>query len=443
MEYANLADHQAGPRKRQRTSYGANDAQRGRASRQLDDFDLFEARMRSVKHLQSTFEDIIQRYGKDFPEDDEIDLRTGDITVNNGHIARLHQAEFGDGFGGYEESESDSSGHLDVEDRIQPGRLRGIRSMICPMDPPWSSSGFQDITSLRSKNSAQSQHTTAAYTRKRNHRRHSYPGDSVVFTRRRVFFSPEEIKLLVMLKRDNASWDEVYRALPHRPTLSIRQWYRKLEYKDEVPEEWLPRDQEILESLVTSNAEMFWEDLFERFNRVSHRKLKNLWLNTCLSMAGLQPSQCWRWLPNHGPGGEQGEMAVNPQQTVRSPEVIELLSSPVSHAGIERGGPEQTVDDEGSVGPVLYPDPAEDYYNNQQHSPPRSSNGDHFQILLSPGPINRNASASLENRGSFTGYLPISDKQLLADHPHPTDSGEHDTSFSIQQKRGFFHRKYR
>ncbi|KAL5361703.1 centromere protein Scm3-domain-containing protein [Aspergillus floccosus] len=52
-----------------------------------DDIDLQEARAQNDLRLKSIFESIFEKYGKDFTEvGDEIDLNTGDIIVNNGHI---------------------------------------------------------------------------------------------------------------------------------------------------------------------------------------------------------------------------------------------------------------------------------------------------------------------------------------------------------------------
>ncbi|KAG2415595.1 hypothetical protein HFD88_006786 [Aspergillus terreus] len=52
-----------------------------------DDMDLQEARAQNDLRLKSIFESIFEKYGKDFTEvGDEIDLNTGDIIVNNGHI---------------------------------------------------------------------------------------------------------------------------------------------------------------------------------------------------------------------------------------------------------------------------------------------------------------------------------------------------------------------
>ncbi|OJJ32063.1 hypothetical protein ASPWEDRAFT_61836 [Aspergillus wentii DTO 134E9] len=53
----------------------------------LDDVNLHEAREQNDLRLKSIFEGIFEKYGKDFSEvGDEIDLETGEIVVNNGHL---------------------------------------------------------------------------------------------------------------------------------------------------------------------------------------------------------------------------------------------------------------------------------------------------------------------------------------------------------------------
>ncbi|KAL4977727.1 hypothetical protein BDW66DRAFT_28940 [Aspergillus desertorum] len=57
---------------------------------ETSDIDLQEARAQNDLRLKSIFEGIFEKYGRDFTDvGDEIDLRTGNITVNNGHIDAL------------------------------------------------------------------------------------------------------------------------------------------------------------------------------------------------------------------------------------------------------------------------------------------------------------------------------------------------------------------
>lgn len=64
------------PRKRQRLS-----------RKSVPDADLQKRRARNDNRLKSIFESIFDKYGKDFDGiGDEIDLRTGEIVVNNGHL---------------------------------------------------------------------------------------------------------------------------------------------------------------------------------------------------------------------------------------------------------------------------------------------------------------------------------------------------------------------
>lgn len=53
--------------------------------------DLRATRQKLDNRLKSTFEAIFEKYGKDFTGvGDEIDLRTGEIIVDNGHVAEMH-----------------------------------------------------------------------------------------------------------------------------------------------------------------------------------------------------------------------------------------------------------------------------------------------------------------------------------------------------------------
>ncbi|KAL4943820.1 hypothetical protein BDV06DRAFT_234285 [Aspergillus oleicola] len=60
------------------------------ASDETSDVDIHEARSQNDLRLKSIFEGIFEKYGRDFTDiGDEIDLQTGDITVNNGHVHAL------------------------------------------------------------------------------------------------------------------------------------------------------------------------------------------------------------------------------------------------------------------------------------------------------------------------------------------------------------------
>lgn len=59
-----------------------------------DDADLQIARARNDKKLKSLFEGIFEKYGKDFSDvGDEIDLRTGEIVVNKGHVSLMESED--------------------------------------------------------------------------------------------------------------------------------------------------------------------------------------------------------------------------------------------------------------------------------------------------------------------------------------------------------------
>jgi Centromere protein Scm3 len=79
------------PRKRQRLSPNES-------PEPTDDFDLQTARAQNDRKLKSLFEGIFEKYGRDFSDiGDEIDLRTGEIVVNKGHVQRMeHEDDTGE-----------------------------------------------------------------------------------------------------------------------------------------------------------------------------------------------------------------------------------------------------------------------------------------------------------------------------------------------------------
>ncbi|KAK7521739.1 centromere protein Scm3-domain-containing protein [Phyllosticta citriasiana] len=51
------------------------------------DIDIERRQERNRQRMKSRFERIFEQYERDFTgEDDEIDLETGEIVVNNGHL---------------------------------------------------------------------------------------------------------------------------------------------------------------------------------------------------------------------------------------------------------------------------------------------------------------------------------------------------------------------
>ncbi|KAK2758701.1 hypothetical protein FQN54_003391 [Arachnomyces sp. PD_36] len=72
------------PSKRRRLSDGADE----------EEFDLGEARARNNLKLKSRFESIFEKYSQDFSSmGDEIDLKTGAIVVNNGHLEEMQDEQ--------------------------------------------------------------------------------------------------------------------------------------------------------------------------------------------------------------------------------------------------------------------------------------------------------------------------------------------------------------
>src|SRR5439155_15827271 len=64
------------------------------ASDNSSEFEFQELRSQNDLRLKSTFEAIFEKYGKDFTGiGDEIDLETGEIVVNNGHLSEMRDEQ--------------------------------------------------------------------------------------------------------------------------------------------------------------------------------------------------------------------------------------------------------------------------------------------------------------------------------------------------------------
>lgn len=77
-------------------------------------YQLEQARARASNKLKSRFEDIFAKYERDFTGiGDEIDLRTGEVVVNNGHLQSIAGVqEFGEG-----DEDEDEDAHFSENDR--------------------------------------------------------------------------------------------------------------------------------------------------------------------------------------------------------------------------------------------------------------------------------------------------------------------------------------
>ncbi|KAK4205379.1 hypothetical protein QBC40DRAFT_163067 [Triangularia verruculosa] len=86
---------------------------------------LERSRQHAVFKLKSAFESIFERYGRDFEGvGDEIDLRTGRIVVNNGHIASLKGSELLEG--GESEEEDEGEGDVGTREDAREGGEKGL-----------------------------------------------------------------------------------------------------------------------------------------------------------------------------------------------------------------------------------------------------------------------------------------------------------------------------
>lgn len=61
---------------------------------------------RTRNSLRSAFENIFEKYGREFAEDDEIDLVNLEVTLAGGHLARIKRMEFGRVFRGKQSNDA-------------------------------------------------------------------------------------------------------------------------------------------------------------------------------------------------------------------------------------------------------------------------------------------------------------------------------------------------
>jgi hypothetical protein len=93
-----------------------------------DDCELQEARARNNLRLKSLFEGIFEKYGRDFSDvGDEIDLKTGEIIVNKGHLlAMQHEDDLGEGVPQSMQDQRDSFNQSRGPSPESAGRINGI-----------------------------------------------------------------------------------------------------------------------------------------------------------------------------------------------------------------------------------------------------------------------------------------------------------------------------
>ena len=100
-------------------------------------YQLQKSRAVAAFKLKSAFERIFEKYEKDFTGiGDEVDLRTGEIVVDNGHIQSLKSAEIGgregkgEGEGEGEDEDGDSDMDAEEEERILQGKPDNRLSLL-------------------------------------------------------------------------------------------------------------------------------------------------------------------------------------------------------------------------------------------------------------------------------------------------------------------------
>ena len=99
------------------------------------DKDLNQLRARNDARLKTTFESIFEKYGKDFSGvGDEVDLRTGEIIVNNGHLLGMVDENYAGVYGDMLDELNDDEQFNSVEVRVKTdGQIRQTATVKnCP-----------------------------------------------------------------------------------------------------------------------------------------------------------------------------------------------------------------------------------------------------------------------------------------------------------------------
>ncbi|EGO52695.1 hypothetical protein NEUTE1DRAFT_133294 [Neurospora tetrasperma FGSC 2508] len=100
-------------------------------------YQLEQARSFAAFKLKSAFENIFEKYGKDFDGiGDEIDLRTGAIVVDNGHIKSLKTATIGVESDDDDESESESGNEKETTSHGQESKKNATALQTVPRPLP-------------------------------------------------------------------------------------------------------------------------------------------------------------------------------------------------------------------------------------------------------------------------------------------------------------------
>ena len=84
---------------------------------EVSDEDLFAKREKNDQKLKSRFENIFEKYGKSFEGiGDEIDLETGQVIIDNGHLSNMSNERDAGDFSEWDDEGNDSFGDSDGED---------------------------------------------------------------------------------------------------------------------------------------------------------------------------------------------------------------------------------------------------------------------------------------------------------------------------------------
>jgi hypothetical protein len=107
--------------------------QRAATTQDADSSDLARKRYQNDLHLKGTLDHIYEKYSRDFSEvADEVDIRTGEVVVNRGHVQHM-RGETDTGIEGHWGPQRSWIGELvDDVSEVEPSESDEDELCICP-----------------------------------------------------------------------------------------------------------------------------------------------------------------------------------------------------------------------------------------------------------------------------------------------------------------------
>ena len=147
------------------------------------DAELYENRARNDLHLKSRFEAIFEKFGKDFSEvGDEIDMQTGEIVVNKGHIDGMaHEQDLGEAIESPSQllsrhgTATDDVGDSPVDSHVASSIIESTAESLLGSDTDMDDEPSDSAVDLLDRNTSQTAASSSQKPLFRQHRRTQAP----------------------------------------------------------------------------------------------------------------------------------------------------------------------------------------------------------------------------------------------------------------------------